>query len=215
MSAVDIMRMIARRAFLFALVACGSKSGSGAMQPNSSQPHDPPADAGAAGAAGATDAAPADAMIAATVAPSADCAPQDAYFYDGSRLCTPEPRYLWQGGTCVVRDTCGVPCHGRDCGREYASAEQCMTAYAHCTDAKPCSSSGDCGDDEYCAFVPELSCGMTDVPGACVAVPSSCAADNLRVCGCNKVDYPNPCEAFRARQTIATFHMCPDTVSKD
>lgn len=67
-----------------------------------------------------------------------------------------------------------------------------------------CLSASDCGAGEYCATT-EASCGRE---GVCTVIPESCERTRDPVCGCDGVDYNNPCIAAQASQSVAKKGTC-------
>lgn len=65
---------------------------------------------------------------------------------------------------------------------------------------------GACGADELC----QLAAGATScgAPGVCVPRPTRCPAQVDPVCGCDGVDYPNPCRANAAGTDFVTRGTC-------
>lgn len=52
------------------------------------------------------------------------------------------------------------------------------------------------------------SCGGIDKLGSCRPLPSDCPNDDEPVCGCDGLDYANPCYANGARATVAYVGKC-------
>ena len=62
-----------------------------------------------------------------------------------------------------------------------------------------------CGANEYCAS-PQ---GMCSAAGSCQPIPGpSAICPDVIVCGCDGVMYPTPCDAARARVSIANVGSC-------
>jgi len=70
-----------------------------------------------------------------------------------------------------------------------------------------------CGPSEFCDFPPGALCGAADGTGICATRPTACTRELDPVCGCNGVDYSNPCMAHAAGTDDATPGMC--TTSAD
>lgn len=60
----------------------------------------------------------------------------------------------------------------------------------------------------YCDF-PENNCGAADASGDCRPRPDACSPVEMRVCGCDGMEYPNECEAYLAGTDIASVGACP------
>jgi hypothetical protein len=65
-----------------------------------------------------------------------------------------------------------------------------------------------CPMGQFCNFPPRAMCGATDLGGTCETPPMMCSRDMRPVCGCDGHDYTNPCEAARARQSVAREGRC-------
>lgn len=65
-----------------------------------------------------------------------------------------------------------------------------------------------CGASEYCDFPAGALCGAADGTGVCATRPTACTADVNPVCGCDGMDYTNPCNAHAAGTDDATMGMC-------
>jgi hypothetical protein len=65
-----------------------------------------------------------------------------------------------------------------------------------------------CADGEYCNFPPSAACGTADAPGVCTARPSTCSSADAPVCGCDGMNYSNPCWAQAAGTSIAHSGRC-------
>lgn len=67
---------------------------------------------------------------------------------------------------------------------------------------------GPCGAGEYCAFSPAQACSSTDAPSICMTRPGECTDEDAPVCGCNRKEYRNRCEAARDGTGIWSFGSC-------
>lgn len=66
-----------------------------------------------------------------------------------------------------------------------------------------------CGPHAYCAYA-DFSCGLSDDPGACTPIPTSCTtAQNDPVCGCDGKTYPSSCAAAHAGVDTKSTGPCP------
>lgn len=66
-----------------------------------------------------------------------------------------------------------------------------------------------CSDGLFCDFN-DGQCGTSDQSGQCVAIPANC--DNVAsspVCGCDNVNYDNPCAAQLAGTSVKSDGACP------
>lgn len=81
-----------------------------------------------------------------------------------------------------------------------AAAQQSPDARA----GELCISLADCGKNEYCATA-EGSCGRE---GVCTAVPEVCEYTREPVCGCDGVNYDNPCFASQWFQSVNNQGSC-------
>lgn len=66
---------------------------------------------------------------------------------------------------------------------------------------KACSSSDDCGGDEYCRFA-RGACGGT---GSCEPRPEICTKEFNPVCACDQNTYSNACGAASEGLSISTL----------
>lgn len=97
-----------------------------------------------------------------------------------------------------------------DAGGDDAGGDDAGGDDAAVDDAGPgsCTDNSMCERSEYCA-APALSRDMCDGAGMCEARPEGCSRELDPVCGCDGVDYTNPCEANRAGARVASNGMCP------
>jgi hypothetical protein len=65
-----------------------------------------------------------------------------------------------------------------------------------------------CAEDEYCAFPPELMCGIADGEGTCQPRPEVCEDEYDPVCGCDSMTYANSCEAAGAGTGVFSMGEC-------
>ena len=124
-----------------------------------------------------------------------DCKPDDVV-YNPTLCSNPTSQFHWTGQSCTAHGGC---CKGPDCYKSATTESECMQQHAGCSAVtEPCGgwTPNTCSADEYCAYVQE--CGQVDGSAICVPRPSSCAAHDLPVCGCDGNDYANLCEAAKA-----------------
>jgi hypothetical protein len=67
---------------------------------------------------------------------------------------------------------------------------------------------GPCADGLYCNFPISAACGSFDAGGTCAAVPTICTRELNPVCGCDGMDYSNPCEAARRGVAVRSMGAC-------
>ncbi|MDE0882834.1 MAG: Kazal-type serine protease inhibitor domain-containing protein [Myxococcota bacterium] len=132
-----------------------------------------------------------------------------------------------QGGQCDwVPEACGeifAPVCGCD-GNTYSNP---CEAFSHSVsvdyqgecDAPPAPGGESCGpprqpvmctDGHYCDR-PVGTCpvGRVSTGGSCTLRPRMCTRELNRVCGCDNVDYSNPCLANRAGTSVRSMGRCP------
>ena len=116
-----------------------------------------------------------------------------------------------------------VTCGDRVCGSgEYCCASACGLCApigAVCADCHP-DAGADAGPHRCGGFVGELcpagqfcdyddfTCGFGDAAGTCRDRPNLCTADDVPVCGCDHVTYPNACGANAVGLSIAHRGAC-------
>lgn len=98
-------------------------------------------------------------------------------------------------GRCVRNDE-GV------CGWEITS----------CPPPVACGSRGmaPCAEGQFCNFAEEASCGATDRPGTCTAIPSRCTREFFPTCGCDGSTYSNACTANAHGVSVAHAGACAE-----
>lgn len=67
---------------------------------------------------------------------------------------------------------------------------------------------GRCAAGEFCNYAIEDICGAADATGVCTPIPSACTRELNPVCGCDGMDYSNPCLAHMAGTSVASRGMC-------
>lgn len=65
-----------------------------------------------------------------------------------------------------------------------------------------------CPAGEFCDF-DAGSCGASDQPGRCRAIPTLCTREFAPVCGCDDVTYGNACSASAAGVSLRAQSACP------
>lgn len=65
-----------------------------------------------------------------------------------------------------------------------------------------------CPEGQFCNHPIEASCGATDRPGQCEALPTQCPANLDPVCGCDNRTYPNACSASAAGVSVRASGEC-------
>jgi hypothetical protein len=70
-----------------------------------------------------------------------------------------------------------------------------------------CATSADCGASSYCSTATGI-CLSAQAVGFCKDIPTSCPDVVAPVCGCDGKQYPNTCEAAKARVSISSSSAC-------
>lgn len=127
-----------------------------------------------------------------------------------------------EGGRCTIKlqvctlefnPVCG--CDGMTYGNmcQAASAGTSVASQGECSDT---STEGNCGgiaglscaDGQFCNFPPEAQCGAADQLGHCEQIPQACTREFRPVCGCDGVNYDNPCIAASVGVSIVSEGQC-------
>ncbi|MDD9937782.1 MAG: Kazal-type serine protease inhibitor domain-containing protein [Myxococcales bacterium] len=98
---------------------------------------------------------------------------------------------------------------GETMGSDEGSTDDGMTAPSD-GEVQACGSRGlePCPDGEFCNFPESASCGATDLPGTCHAIPDGCGAVYDPVCGCDGQTHGNECAAWAASVSVASAGEC-------
>jgi hypothetical protein len=86
---------------------------------------------------------------------------------------------------------------------------RCQRPFEATEDACGARAGDTCSDDEYCAYIPEELCGAADAEAFCLPRPDACDANFDPVCGCDREDYGNACEAALAGTGVLSLGECP------
>jgi hypothetical protein len=65
-----------------------------------------------------------------------------------------------------------------------------------------------CPAGTYCAYVPAQRCGAGDQMSKCKPRPEVCTEEYNPVCGCDRKDYGNACDAARHGTAVAKMGKC-------
>jgi hypothetical protein len=130
---------------------------------------------------------------------------------------TPDP-----AGTCVTVPAAGTcsafsspvcGCDGKTYDNACVAAEQKISVAA--TGLCPCGGPGGvtCAATEFCSYPTTTStAGLCLTPGnlgTCEPRPTVCAPVTSPVCGCDGVNYDNPCQAALAGTSVGLMTACP------
>ena len=85
-----------------------------------------------------------------------------------------------------------------------ADAAAAVDEVASAREGELCAGPTDCGWNEYCS----TGVGACGREGVCTTVPESCERTRDPVCGCDGVNYNNPCNAAQAMQSINNTGTC-------
>ena len=136
---------------------------------------------------------------------NADCA--------AGEFCETAPGMCGTTGACApIPFICSLifdPVCGCD-GMDYSNACNAASAGTSVDTAGMCVVGGclvnaDCPAGEFCETAPGM-CGTT---GACAVIPFICTFIFDPVCGCDGMDYSNPCVAASNGVSVDTMGMCP------
>jgi hypothetical protein len=114
-------------------------------------------------------------------------------------------------GSCITSDCDGPAPGGGNCWCDEACTEfgDCCPDKVEVCDAPVSQSCGGlaglgCGEDEYCHYDEDETCGAADQGGTCLLVPEACTFELLEVCGCDGNTYSNSC--FAAMAGVSVLH---------
>ena len=102
--------------------------------------------------------------------------------------------------------------YGNACSAEAAGVSVASKGNCPLAEGAPCGtrgSPGTCLAGMFCKRDIAAMCGVADAPGACSNNPSGCTRIFDPVCGCDGMDYANPCEAERASASVKSTGVCP------
>jgi len=134
-----------------------------------------------------------------------DCAPlQGTFCQKPSGQCSNEGNCTTFPTDCSkspAKPVCG--CDGANYTNPCEAAMRGVSVdmYGPCQANNSCESNTDCKSDQFCSKV-ETMCADE---GLCLPVPGLCTLQYEPVCGCDNVDYVNPCTAF-ANGTSVQYH---------
>ncbi|MAQ17158.1 MAG: hypothetical protein CMN30_20490 [Sandaracinus sp.] len=134
---------------------------------------------------GATDfCSPADEMCPIPDCPAPTCDPFQAWAQGECTLALPGVK--WNGSYCEYLGS-GCECQGPDCGRLYATVEECQSYHGSCPTTAGCTTDADCPGNFFCSDCAHGSCEFCDdcVPGC---LPTPCASELEAICFAERPD---------------------------
>ena len=140
------------------------------------------------------------------VCETGDCGPDSlcAGECSGANKATCSPKPTDCPGTKDVVCGCDGVTYTNEClAAQNGTSVQAAGACALATDV--CSANLGCAADEYCS----KGLGSCSTLGKCAALPTACTDEDDPVCGCDGVNYSNPCEAHNKGVSLMAKGTCP------